>query len=73
MSHLNSRECVTIDEQAWLRELEALTRMQAHLFSVRRMAAEFDDVQKRHACLRIADAIELRAREQDQSALALYH
>ena len=61
-----------IGDQAWLQELEALTRIQAHILSVRRMAAEFDDVQKRHACLRIADAIELRAREQDQLALALY-
>ena len=47
-------------------DLTALAEIQARVIEMRRMAAKTKDPRKRDACLRIAEAIEQRARELDQ-------
>ena len=44
-----------------------LAEIQAYVLRTRQMAAETKDPRKRDACLRVADEIEKRARELDQS------
>ena len=48
-------------------QLKELAEIQGRVIELRRVAAETEDPRKRDACLRIADAIEKRARELDQS------
>jgi hypothetical protein len=50
-------------------QLNALIEIQGRITQMRRMAAQTKDPRKRDACLRLADAIEKRARELDQSDL----
>jgi hypothetical protein len=47
--------------------LEALAELQGRVIEMRRMAAATKNARKRDACLRLADAIEKRARELDGS------
>jgi hypothetical protein len=49
--------------------LEAMTVIQARLILIRRWAAKTDDLRKRAACLKIADAIESHTRELDRIAI----
>jgi hypothetical protein len=53
-----------------LDDVTALATIQAHILKVRQMAAETSDPVKRAGCLRIADAIEKRARREDQDRIA---
>lgn len=48
----------------------ALAAIQAHILRVRQMAAETSDPVRQAGCLRIADAIEQRARKEDQDRIA---
>jgi hypothetical protein len=51
-------------------DVTALAATQAHILKVRQMAAETADPVRRAGCLRIAEAIEQRARRQDQDRIA---
>lgn len=43
-------------------ELPALVRVQTYILYARRLATETSDLQKHDACLRVAEALEERAR-----------
>jgi hypothetical protein len=51
-------------------DVTALAAIQAQILKVRQMAAETADPVRRAGCLRIAEAIEKRAREEDQKLIA---